>query len=436
MDVNGKNILVYGMQSSGISAAYLAKKCGANVLCCDDDEKVKVADFSFISPLDVKNALQNVDLIIVSPSISKYHDLFSYAKESNVPVVGELEFGCSFLHCKIIAVTGTNGKTTCTTMIDKLMNICGFRSKAMGNVGYPVSQVVLDETPLDVAVIEVSSFQLEHAPTFHPDVAVVLNLAPDHLDRYDDYKEYVLTKSKILQNMTEKDYFIFNSDDGAVRSFVKLTRAKCLPVSTRADLSEIKIKGSYFSDGERSFAHVKECRARGEHNRFNMLVAMNVGKLFGARRENMAKLVKEYAFLPNRIEYVSTIAGKNYFNDSKGTNVHACKNAIDAMDGTVGLIMGGSDKNEDYCDFFENIDEKVKFVAITGANAEKIYNSAQKMGFSESYIFDDLSSCVAFLSSKPVDNVLLSPCSASFDRYKNYAERGQKFKEIVYAVKG
>ena len=434
MNLQGKRILVYGMQSSGISAAYLARREGAEVVCYDDDESVRIADFTFFTGVLTVETLRNFDLAVVSPSLSKTHPFFAKAAEADLPVEGELEFGSSYLPCKKIAVTGTNGKTTCVTMMEKLLQIAGYRTKAMGNIGYPVSQVVLDATPLDIAVIEVSSFQLEHAPHFHPDVAVVLNLAPDHLDRYKDYAEYINTKKRILKNVTEKDYFVFNSDDGAVRSFVKGCKAKCLPVSTRTNLSEVCIKGAYFSYGEQSVARVKDCRAKGEHNRFNMLIAMNVGVLFNVRKENMTKLVRDYVFLPNRIEYVTTIAGKNYYNDSKGTNVHACRNAIAAMDGTVGLIMGGSDKNEDYCDFFETLDDKVKYVAITGANAQKIYDSAQKMGFCDAVVLSDLASCVHYLSKKDVDNVLLSPCSASFDRYKNYAERGQKFKEIVYAI--
>ena len=435
MTLSGKRILIYGMQSSGISAAYLAKREGAKVLCYDDDPSVQVADFTFLRQELSADILRSFDLAVVSPSLAKYHPFFALAQQASLPVMGELEFGTSFLHCKMVAITGTNGKTTCTTMVEKLLQIAGFRAKAMGNIGYPISQIVLDNTPLDIAVIEVSSFQLEHAPTFHPDVAVILNLAPDHLDRYNDYHDYVETKKKILKNLTEKDYYVFGSDDGVLRSFVKNCRAKAIPISTRNTLAEVCVKGSYFVYGEQSIAHVKECRARGEHNRFNMLVAMNVGKIFGVRKEHMAKLVRDYSFLPNRIEYVTTIAGKNYYNDSKGTNVHACRNAVAAMEGTVGLIMGGSDKNEDYCDFFDTLDDKVKCVAITGGNAEKIYNSAQKMGYCEAYVFSDLNECVSFLSQKNVDNVLLSPCSASFDRYKNYAERGQRFKEIVYAIK-
>lgn len=434
MDLKGKKVLVAGMKASGISASYLAKREGARVICYDDNTSLSIGEFELVG--DFNEALEGCDLAIVSPSISKFHSLIVTCGERNIPVVSELEFGCRYLNCKKIGVTGTNGKTTCVTMIEKLLSLSGLRAKAMGNIGYPVSQVVLDATELDWAVIEVSSFQLEHVDSFRPDISVILNLAPDHMDRYKDYADYVDTKKNICRKQRESDYIIFNNDDGTARSFIKSTEARPVAVSTRSRRSRVYIKDNFFMFDENSVCNVKECRLRGEHNRFNLLIAMNIGCICGVKKENMARLVREYTLLPNRIEYVTTIDGKNYYNDSKGTNIHACRIAIDSLDGSVGLIMGGSDKNEDFCEFFESIDDKVKCVAITGANAEKIYNSAMKMGFTETEIYPDLKSCVQQLAKKEgIENVLLSPCCASFDRYKSYAERGEKFKEIVYAIK-
>lgn len=435
MKCAGKRVLVAGMQASGISVTYLLMREGATVTCYDDNASVNITGFLCVHSVDDVN-FDETDFVVVSPSISKYHKIVGICKEKGIKIYSELEMGCSFLDCKKIMVTGTNGKTTSVTMIDKLLTCVGFKTKTMGNIGYPVSQVVLDGTKLDYAVIEVSSFQLEHTDKLKADIAVVLNLAPDHLDRYDDYRDYVDTKRNILKNQTKNDYFVYNNDDGAVRSFLKNTNANPIPVSTRTRVSDAYIKDNFFMLDDSSVCHVKDCRLRGEHNKFNLLVAMNVGFLCGARKEHMAKLVREYSLLPNRIEYVTTINGKNYYNDSKGTNIHACRYAISSLDGKIGLIMGGSDKNEDFCDFFENIDDKVVCVAITGANAEKIYNSAQKMGFCDANIYPDLATCVQKLSENPlVENVLLSPCCASFDRFRSYAERGEKFKEIVYAIK-
>ena len=315
---------------------------------------------------------------------------------------------------------------------------CMFMDIAIGigkeNIGYPVSQVVIDRTNLDYAVIEASSFQLEYAE-IHPYISVILNLAPDHMDRYAMYADYVQAKKRVCMFQEEGSFLLFNNDDGVARSFVEKTKAQGVPVSVRKPLSAIYIKDGYFMDEDQSLCSIKCCRLRGEHNKFNLLIALNIGKILGVKKDAMIRLIKEYTLLPNRIEYVTTLNGKKYYNDSKGTNIHACRYAIDSLDGTIGLIMGGSDKNEDFCDFFENLDEKVKHIAITGGNAEKIYNSAMKMGYTSAEILPTLQSAVAYLSRlNDIENILLSPCCASFDRYKNYAERGEKFKETVYAV--
>ena len=433
MEFENKKVLVAGMKASGVSAATLLAKLGAKVYCVDDAIK-ELSGFVFTNVPDEKE-IKEYSLVIVSPSIPPRHPVIVRAKKAGVPIMGELELGCRYLNCPKIMVTGTNGKTTVVTMIEKLLCGAGYKAKAAGNIGYPVSQLVLDGTNPDYAVIEVSSFQLEYA-SVQPDVSVILNLAPDHMDRYDGYEDYVATKRRICVNQTEEQYLIFNNDDGAARKFLGYTKAKGIPVSTRSRLSDVYIKDGFFMYKDKSLCPVKSCRLRGEHNKFNMLVALNVGAVLGVRSENFPNLVRNYTLLPNRIEYVTTLGGKSYYNDSKGTNIHACRFAIESLDGKIGLIMGGSDKNEDFCDFFENISPKVKFVAITGGNAEKIYNSAMKMGFSEVGVFETLPDAVNYLSEKKgINNVLLSPCCASFDRYKNYAERGDKFKEAVYAVK-
>ena len=424
MDLKGKKVLVIGKKSSGISVSGLLRREGATVVCIDEKTKnFAVRDVS------------SFDLIVPSPGVPPENVFLNEAFRQNVKVLGELEIGCAFLDCPKIMVTGTNGKTTVVTMIEKLLTAAGLRARAMGNIGYPVSQVVLDGTKLDYAVIEVSSFQLEYIDTLHPDIAVVLNLAPDHLDRYDSYEKYVETKKKILKNVTEKDYFVYNADDAAARSFSAGCPATSVPVSTNKKLSDVYVKDNFFMLGDRSLCHVKTYKLRGEHNKFNLLTALTVGNLCGARREHMLRLIKEYALLPNRIEYVLTLGGISFYNDSKGTNVHACMRALESMDGRVGLILGGSSKKEDFCEFFENIDKKVVLVAVTGGNADLIYNAAMKMGFTEIRILPTLAGAVNFLyRSGVVDTVLLSPACASFDRYKSYAERGEKFKEAVYAL--
>ena len=428
-----KKVLVAGMKASGISAATLLKREGATVLCYDDKIQ-SLTGFDFIALPD-EETIKSYYAVVVSPSIPPKHPIIVRAKRAGVQILGELELGCRYLDCPTVMVTGTNGKTTVVTMIEKLLQSAGMKTKAVGNIGYPVCQLVLDDVKPDCAVVEVSSFQLEYA-SVKPHVAVILNLAPDHMDRYAKYEDYVATKRKICENQTEKDFLIFNNDDGAARKFVRSTKAKGIPVTTNGKFAEVYIKDNYFMCGDKTLCPVKACRFKGEHNKFNMLVALNVGALLGLNSDLFPNLIRSYSLLPNRIEYVTTLDGKSYYNDSKGTNIHACRYAIESLDGTIGLIMGGSDKNEDFCDFFENISPKVKQVAITGGNAEKIFNSAMKMGFCEARIFETLKNAVNYLAGcDGINNVLLSPCCASFDRYRNYAERGDKFKEAVYAVK-
>ena len=433
MDYVGKRVLVVGMKSSGISVATLLRRSGAEVVCYDDAIK-ELTGFTFVDDI-TDEVMKKTDLVVVSPSIPPQNKAITKAKRFGVPVKGEMEIGCSFLRCPMIMVTGTNGKTTVVTMIEKLLGYAGIKTKAMGNVGYPVSQVILDGTELDYAVIEVSSFQLEYA-SVKPFISVILNLAPDHMDRYDSYEEYVATKRKICMCQTGSDYLLYNKDDGAARKFVTYTNACPIPIGTSGKNSAVYIKDNFYWVDDKPICSVKTCKLRGEHNKFNMLVALNVGKIVGARSKHFLHLIKEYTLLPNRIEYITSLGGKRYYNDSKGTNIHACKYAIAGIEGTIGLIMGGSDKGEDFCELFETIDPKVKYVAVSGGNAEKIYNSAMKMGYTSICILPTMEDAVQFLSErKDVENVLLSPCSASFDRYKNYAERGEKFKEAVYAIK-
>ena len=429
-----KKVLVVGMKASGISVSNLLKKNGADVYCWDDS-KERISGFNYLSEI-TSDIIKSFDAVIVSPSVARGHKAIQEARKNGVQVLGELEIGCRYLNCPQIMVTGTNGKTTVVTMLEKLLTYAGLKTKAVGNIGYPVSQLALDGVNLDYAVIEVSSFQLEYIERIKPHIAVILNLAPDHLDRYVSYAEYVATKRKICMNQTNDDYLIFNNEDGTARQFINYTKAKGVPISTLKKISSVYIKDNYFMYDDKSLCHVKCCKLRGEHNKFNLLAALNTGAILGINKEHFIRLIKDYSLLPNRIEYVSTLHGKSYYNDSKGTNIHACRYAIESMDGSVGLIMGGSDKNEDFCEFFENISDKVKYIAVTGVNAEKIYNFALKMGFTDICVTETLKDAVNFLSKVDgLDNVLLSPCCASFDRYKNYNERGEKFKEAVYAIK-
>jgi UDP-N-acetylmuramoylalanine--D-glutamate ligase len=434
MNYEGKKVLVMGMQASGISSGFLLKKLGAEVYCYDDNLSLNISEFNNISQ-NIGDIIEQIEMIVVSPSIPSDHKVIQAAKERDIKIISELELGCQHLTCPIIMITGTNGKTTEVTMLETLLGNIGLKVKAMGNVGYPVCQVVLDTTELDYAIIEASSFQLEYMETARPYIAVIMNLAPDHMDRYITYGDYIKAKKQIIKNQQESDFIYVNKDDAICRQFGSDSKAEVISVSVRNPSTNVYIKNNYFMLNDSSICHIKECKLRGEHNKFNLLVALNIGEQLGAKKDHLANLIKDYCVLPNRIEYVSTINGTSYYNDSKGTNIHACRFAIDSLEGDIGLIMGGSDKNEDFCEFFETIDSKVKSIAVCGSNAEKIYNSALKMGYTDIHKLSTLKEAVEELRTKKVKNVLFSPCCASFDRYRNYAERGEFFKSLIYEIK-
>lgn len=435
MKLAGKKVLVIGMRSSGISACNLLKTLKADVNCYDDYINPLENEFKNVKDQPIDVILKDLALIIISPSIPSNHVVLEEARKRKIVVISELELGSRYLKVPKIAVTGTNGKTTTVCMLQKILSNAGINVKTMGNIGYPISQIVLDNAELDLAVIEASSFQLEATRNFHANVSVIMNIARDHMERYNKFSDYVNAKKRIIKNQKKEDYVILNYDDKVVRSLADYCKAQIIWISVHKELSKVYIKDNYFFFEDTALCHIKDSKARGEHNRYNLLAAMNVGAIYGCRREHMLNLIKDYTPLPHRVEYVTTLKGKSFYNDSKGTNIHACKYAIACLEGDTALIMGGSDKNEDYCEFFDEIDEKVKYIAVTGNNAEKIYSAALKMGFNDIVIEDTLRTCVEKLAELPdVKNVLFSPSAASFDRYSNYAERGDTFKGIVYEI--
>ncbi len=434
MNLFGKRVLVAGLKTSGLSAYGLLKKLGATVAVYDDDEKID----SFDGAKNLKlypSDLSEFDFIVVSPGFSDNHPLISEAKRKNIPLTTELAIGLSCLPCKKIAVTGTNGKTTTTLMIEKLLSLAGIKARACGNIGYPVSQLAQEKTLPDYAVVEVSSFQLDYGE-ISPDIAVVLNIAADHLDRYEGFDAYARSKMKIFEHQSPSSYSIINGYDENIRTRLKDIHGQLIRVSTRKDGGRAYLKDNYFFYNDKPLCSVKDLKAKGEHNRFNALVALTVGSIVGVPEVAAASFIKKFKLPPHRVEYVATVGGKGYYNDSKGTNLHATKAAIDMLDGNIGLIMGGSDKNEEFCDFFETLPDKVRCVAVTGANSEKIMNSAYKVGYFDIVMHKDLAGAVnTFSTDKKIDTVLFSPSSASFDRYRNYEERGNAFREMVLKVK-
>ncbi len=422
-----KKAIVIGMRLSGTAAAALLEKQGYEVVRVDDDPA--------IAPSAPDCPTGEFSLAVVSPAIGNDHPLIKEAEACGVRVVSELELGIQFLKGVKVVVTGTNGKTTVCDMIDKILKLSGISCRTMGNIGYPVSQVILDGADYDVNVIEASSFQLERTYTLKPDYAVLTNVAPDHMDRYPDFESYFAAKKRIFRLQTASDAAVLNYDQPLIRELGTHLASEVIWVSGSEPVGDCYIKNNAFYLKGEQLISVKESRLRGEFNRFNMMTAIDVAARLGAGKEALKKFVREYRPLPHRIEYVGVFRGKRCFNDSKGTNVAATLAALNAMEGSTALIMGGSDKKEDFCEFFLDAPEKLKFVAATGANAEKIYGSALKVGFNDISVVKDLRDAVIEAADSDADIVLFSPASASFDRYTGYKERGERFKNLISSLK-
>lgn len=419
--------IVIGMRLSGTAAKALLSKQGYEVVGVDDNPEV--------APATPDCPIEEFALGVVSPAIANDHPLIVAAQKAGVKLISELELGIRNLKGIKVVVTGTNGKTTVCDMIDKALKLSGISCRTMGNIGYPVSQVALDGTEYAVNIIEASSFQLEHTYTLRPDYAVLTNIAPDHMDRYPDFAGYFAAKKRVFRLQTASDVAVLNYDQPAIGELGKHLASEVVWVSAAEAVGDCYIKNNAFYLRGEQLISVKESKLRGEFNRFNMMTAITVAARLGATKEALKKFVREYRPLPHRIEYVGVFRGKRCFNDSKGTNVSATLAALDAMEGSTALIMGGSDKKEDYCEFFLDVPEKLKFVAVTGANAEKIYGSALKVGFNDIVIVKDLQAAIIRAAESAADIVLFSPASASFDRYTGYKERGERFKNLVSALK-
>ena len=419
--------IVIGMRLSGTAAKALLSKQGYEVVGVDDNPEV--------APATPDCPIEEFALGVVSPAIANDHPLIVAAQKAGVKLISELELGIRNLKGIKVVVTGTNGKTTVCDMIDKALKLSGISCRTMGNIGYPVSQVALDGTEYAVNIIEASSFQLEHTYTLRPDYAILTNIAPDHMDRYPDFAGYFAAKKRVFRLQTASDVAVLNYDQPAIRELGKHLASEVVWVSAAEAVGDCYIKNNAFYLRGEQMISVKESKLRGEFNRFNMMTAITVAARLGATKEALKKFVREYRPLPHRIEYVGVFRGKRCFNDSKGTNVSATLAALDAMEGSTALIMGGSDKKEDYCEFFLDVPEKLKFVAVTGANAEKIYGSALKVGFNDIVIVKDLQAAIIRAAESAADIVLFSPASASFDRYTGYKERGERFKNLVSALK-
>jgi UDP-N-acetylmuramoylalanine--D-glutamate ligase len=444
LELKNKRVLVVGLGKSGAAAALFLNKRGARVSVSDTKTEDELKD-QIPQLLDAgitvetgghgERTFRGQDLIVVSPGVPVDNPQLRQARDLGIPIIGEVELACRFLKGHIIAITGSNGKTTTTALTGEVISMGGWESLVGGNIGTPAISLVDDATDDTFVVLEVSSFQLETIQTFHPEIAVVLNITPDHLDRHSTFQAYVDAKARIFENQTASDHAVLNADDPACASLATRTQAQKVWFSRTKQVE----RGAWVQDGtivyrdegsDREILPVSAINLKGAHNLENVLAAVCAGLLVQSEPHRIRRAVEEFKAVEHRLEYVATIRGVEYYNDSKATNVDATIKALQSFPGNIHLILGGKDKGSDYSVLNGLLRERAKRVYTIGAAAEKI--EAQVAG-PEIVRAGTLEQAVrkAEAAAAPGDVVLLAPACASFDQFQSYEHRGRAFKQIV-----
>lgn len=451
MEVKGRKVLVFGAGISGIGAARLLEANGADVILYDGNEKLDPASLkeqlgeksgaAVLTGKLPQETITSLDMAVLSPGVPTDLPVVLAMKEAGVQVIGEIELAYQFGKGDVLAITGTNGKTTTTSLLGQIMKQAREEVYVVGNIGNPYTAVAGQMTEQAVTVAEISSFQLETIREFRPKVSAILNITPDHLNRHHTMEAYIEAKENIAVNQTEDDFCILNYEDRLLREFGENLRAKVLYFSSQRKLEE----GIFLEDGEivlclngqkETICHVDELQILGTHNHENVMAAAAMAYVYGVPAETIRKSVLSFGGVEHRIEYVAEKNGVAYYNDSKGTNPDAAIKGIRAMKRPTVLIGGGYDKDSEYTEWIESFDGKVKKLILLGQTREKIARDAKKCGFTDYVFADSFEEAVHMAVKEAVsgDAVLLSPACASWDMFPSYEVRGDKFKEIVNSL--
>jgi len=452
VDVNNKRVLVVGLGKSGVASALFLKAKGARVTVSDSKPQDQLKD-QIPALLDNGIAVETgghgertfrgQDLIVVSPGVPTDSPPLVQARALGENVIGEVELAAQFFPGRIVAITGSNGKTTTTTLAGEIVAAAGYRAAVGGNIGTPAITLVDGATADTIAVLEVSSFQLETIQTFRPQIAAVLNVTPDHLDRHRTFAAYADAKARIFENQRSADFTVLNADDQTCVELANRTRAQVFWFSRATDVKQgtfAREGGVFFRDasGQKEIMLVSEIPLKGAHNVENVLAAVCVGALLGCEPDRIRAAVCNFKAVEHRLEHVATIGGVDYYNDSKATNVDATIKAIESFPAKLHLILGGKDKGSDYSVLNELLQKRVKRVYTIGAAAAKIESQivSSKNGGPEIDHADTLETAIrhAAEAATPGDIVLLAPACASFDQFRNYEHRGKVFKQVVSSL--
>ena len=448
MDLKDKRVLVVGLGKSGVASALFLKDRGARVTVSDTKSPDQLRDeipilldhgITVETGGHGERTFRGQDLIVVSPGVPVDAPPLVQARASGEPVIGEIELASQHLPGPIVAITGSNGKTTTTTLAGEILAAGGLPVAVGGNIGTPAISLVEGASRETVIVLEVSSFQLETIQTFRPKVAVILNITPDHLDRHRTFQTYVDAKARIFENQQPGDFAVLNQDDPTCRTLRDRTRAEVFWFSRKQEVQNgawVRDGRILFRDsnGQREIMLVSEIPLKGLHNVENVLAGVCAGALMGCEPAKIRKAIQEFKAVEHRLEYVATIKGVEYFNDSKATNVDATIKALESFPKNIHLILGGKDKGSDYTVLNDLLRERVKRVYTIGAAAEKI--ESQIKGAAETVHAETLDNAIrrAAAVAQPGDIVLLAPACASFDQFQSYNHRGRVFKEVVHGL--
>lgn len=443
-----KRIVILGAAESGVGAAILAQKQGYDVFVSDlsriaDNYKTHLTErnIQFEEGCHTDSLILNADEVVKSPGIPDKAAVIKKIKSANINIVSEIEFASRFTNAKMIAITGTNGKSTTTLLTYHILKKAGVNVGLAGNIGKSFAWQVAEEN-FDHYVLELSSFQLDDMYTFKADIAVLLNITPDHLDRYEySIQNYIDAKFRIIQNQTAEDAFIYCFDDAVVKTEVlkRNPLATCYPFSIRQDegmSAYVNDNNLYLNIHNNLFTmSIFELALQGKHNLYNSMAAGVAARILDIRKESIRESFADFRNAEHRMEFVNTVHGIDFINDSKATNVNSAWFALESMQKPVVWILGGVDKGNEYEMLNDLVKEKVKAIVCLGKDNKKIHEA---FGSIVSDITDTLSAqeavSVAYQKGKKGDVVLLSPCCASFDLFKNYEDRGRQFKAAVKAL--
>ncbi len=444
IDLQGKRVLVVGLARTGVVTSLFSAGYGAIVTATDEKPESELAEVAAklraagvkleFGPPGQATYLEQ-DLIVLSPGVPAKLPQLELARSRGIPVWSELELAWRFLRGKLIGITGSNGKTTTTSLVAHILKSAGIHTLVGGNIGVPLLALVESSTDSTVTVAEISSFQLETIAEFRPEIGVLLNLTPDHLDRHASFDEYARAKMRMFENQLDRDAAVLNADDPEVTR-----RMPAKPHIFWFSRQKRVASGTFLRDGQIFFrtegaeiplARRDEIPLRGEHNVENVLAACAAAYLGGAEPAGIASGVKTFRGVEHRLEFVAEIGGVAYYNDSKATNVDASLKAIEAFPGALIVILGGKDKGAPYAPLREPLQKRARLAIVIGAAAEKIAEELGDMVPLEHAGTLDRAVQIAADSARTGDTVLLAPACSSFDQFENYEHRGRAFKELV-----